>query len=151
MFKIQIGPDRIYDMVNTGNATMFETLKIQETGYTLTEWDEGYARMMELVLEPDKEMTTEDLFNDGAFLKSIAISVWIARLRNGEMISFDESLKDWSFAQFKMIFPELSQFAKSKGAGGPSDPKRPERRTRKASAPAKKPRATKIKGNGPTI
>ena len=150
MFKIQIGEDRIYDMVNTGNATMFETLKIQETGYTLSEWDEGYARMMELILEPDRDLSVPDLFNDGAFLKSIAISVWIARIRAGEVISFDESLKDYSFSNFRMIFPELSKFAKEKINGEPADPKKPGQ-IRKDSARAKKPRATKLSGNGQKI
>lgn len=151
MFKLKIGPERIYEMVNTGNATMFETLKIKQSGYTLSDWDEGYAKLTALIVNPEESITTEDLFNDGAFLISVCISVWIARLRAGENLTFDESTQDWSFADFKLIVPEVSQFAKQKGEGEPSDPKKPERATRKASAPAKRPRKTKIKGSGRKI
>jgi hypothetical protein len=146
MFKIQIAPDRIFDLINTGSATMWETLMIEKTGYTLTEWDAGYARLMEVILDPEKKMTVEDLFNDGAFLKSIAISVWIARIRSGEEIGFDASLKDWSFSNLKFIPPEISEFIKS-GADA-LDPKKPVR-TRKGSGPAKKSPATMVvKGSG---
>lgn len=150
MLKLKIDPDRIYEMVNTGNATMFETLKIKQSGYTLSDWDEGYAKLTALMINPEANMTVEELFNDGAFLISVCISVWIARLRAGENLTFDESTKDWSFADFNLVVPEVSQFAKEKNAGEPPGPKKPGR-IRKASAPAKKPRATKIKGSGQKI
>jgi hypothetical protein len=145
--KIEITGNRVYDNVTLNNASMFEILKVEAAGFSGKVWEAGYVKLRDIVArgiaaiesgvpEPEDAMKIDDLSTDPAYIRSSAISVWIARLRAGEVLTFDESTQDWEWADFKPILDIPSEFAVT--ADDASDPTQPEP-TQVVSAPVSEP------------